>query len=239
MLLLWALAISGCGGGEATSAPDGAASEPAWTRVAPPDDLPRDRPLQVGFLILEGVYNTELTAPFDIFHHTPFHTEPEPGMRVFTISPDGLPVTSFEGLRIAADFDSYRLQRVGLVPFTGDETAFVDASHLQAAFLGELSSTVDYEIVPLDLTDLEEIPEHTVVVTERVREGVSVFEEPVFWIITGLVSLDLASCERCRVLMTHTYSPYSRPRSPIRARGSHAHRCCSALEKISDTTRVS
>ncbi len=58
------------------------------------------RALRVGFLIVDGVYNTELTAPYDIFHHTVFHTEP--GMEVFTVSPDGRPVTTFEGLEIAA-----------------------------------------------------------------------------------------------------------------------------------------
>jgi len=35
--------------------------------------------------------------------------------------------------------------------------------------------------------ELERIPEQTVVVRETVREGVSVFEEPVFWIIVGVV----------------------------------------------------
>lgn len=64
------------------------------------DDLATDRPLQVGFLIVDGVYNSELMAPYDIFHHTVFHTEP--GMEVFTVSPDGSAVTTFEGLEIAA-----------------------------------------------------------------------------------------------------------------------------------------
>lgn len=41
-------------------------------------------------------------APYDIFHHTVFHTEP--GMEVFTISPDGAAVTSFEGLTIGAHY---------------------------------------------------------------------------------------------------------------------------------------
>ena len=94
----------GAGGNESSESLGGLAAQVAWERVAPPDDLPQDRALQVGFLILEGVYNTELTAPFDIFHHTPFHTEPALGMQVFTISPDGEPVTSFEGLSIGADF---------------------------------------------------------------------------------------------------------------------------------------
>lgn len=65
-------------------------------------ELPTDRPLAAGFLIVDGVYNSELMAPYDIFHHTVFHTEP--GMEVFTVSPDGGPVTTFEGLRIDAHY---------------------------------------------------------------------------------------------------------------------------------------
>lgn len=57
---------------------------------------PPDRPLKAGFLVLDGVYNSELMAPYDVFQHTVFHTEP--GIEVFTVSPDGAPVTTFEGL---------------------------------------------------------------------------------------------------------------------------------------------
>ena len=39
-------------------------------------------------------------APYDIFHHTPIHTRPAPGIEVCTISPDGMPVTTFEGLKL-------------------------------------------------------------------------------------------------------------------------------------------
>lgn len=60
------------------------------------------RELAVGFVMIDGVYNSELMAPLDIFHHTVFHTQP--GMRVFTVSPSLEPVTSFEGLRILPDF---------------------------------------------------------------------------------------------------------------------------------------
>src|SRR5262245_51661396 len=59
-------------------------------------------PLQVGFLALDHVYNSELMAPYDIFHHTVFHTKP--GMRVFTVSLDGKPVTTFEGLRLETHY---------------------------------------------------------------------------------------------------------------------------------------
>ena len=59
-------------------------------------------PLRVGFLVVDGVYNSELMAPWDIFHHTVFHTRP--GMEVFAVSPDGASVTSFEGLEIGAHY---------------------------------------------------------------------------------------------------------------------------------------
>ncbi|MEM6800653.1 MAG: DJ-1/PfpI family protein [Bacteroidota bacterium] len=69
-------------------------------------DLPQlEKPgkeLNVAFLIMDGVYNTELTAPMDIFQHTIFHTEP--GMKVFTIAQEKKPVRSFEGLVISPDY---------------------------------------------------------------------------------------------------------------------------------------
>lgn len=70
---------------------------------APVATRPADEPLRVAFLVVDGVYNTELTAPLDVFHHTPFHTAPDPGMEVYTVSPDGGPVTSFEGLVLQPD----------------------------------------------------------------------------------------------------------------------------------------
>ncbi len=73
---------------------------PEWGRVPVHTEIATDRPLTAGFLIVDGVYNSELTAPYDILHHTPFHTEPDPGIAVFTISPDGQPVTTFEGLTL-------------------------------------------------------------------------------------------------------------------------------------------
>lgn len=60
--------------------------------------------LNAGFLIVDGIYNSELMAPYDIFQHTIFHTDPYPGIEVFTVSPDGEPVTSFEGLSIGAHY---------------------------------------------------------------------------------------------------------------------------------------
>jgi len=66
--------------------------------------LPRDRPLRAGFLIVDGVYDTELMAPWDVFQHTVYHSAPHPGIEVFTVAPDGQPITTAEGLKIVPDY---------------------------------------------------------------------------------------------------------------------------------------
>ena len=74
--------------------------------VKEPIDLPAPiNPTVVynaAFLIVDGVYNSELVAPMDILHHTVFHTEK--GIKVFTVAPDSLPIKTFEGLRIIPDY---------------------------------------------------------------------------------------------------------------------------------------
>lgn len=58
----------------------------------------------VGFLIMDGVYNTELTAPFDIFQHTIFREGIKP-MNTFLIADTYDPIVSFEGIRMIPDFN--------------------------------------------------------------------------------------------------------------------------------------
>ena len=58
----------------------------------------------VAFLITDGVYNTELTAPFDIFQHTQFRRGIK-AMNVFTVSNTSELVKTFEGIRVKPDFN--------------------------------------------------------------------------------------------------------------------------------------
>jgi transcriptional regulator GlxA family with amidase domain len=58
----------------------------------------------VAFLIMDGVYNTELTAPYDIFQHTIFRDSIK-AMNVFTVANTDAPVTTFEGMRLIPDFN--------------------------------------------------------------------------------------------------------------------------------------
>jgi transcriptional regulator GlxA family with amidase domain len=66
-----------------------------------PPVLP-SRQLQAAFLIVDGVYNSELIAPMDVLQHTIFHSEK--GIKVFTVSNKNEPIITFEGLHIVPDY---------------------------------------------------------------------------------------------------------------------------------------
>ena len=98
---LWVSIVVAAAGAVACQAPE-LEPAPAWGRIPPPPELDLSLKLNAGFLIVDGVYNSELIAPYDILQHTIFHTEP--GIEVFTVSPDGNAVVSFEGLTIGAHY---------------------------------------------------------------------------------------------------------------------------------------
>ena len=58
----------------------------------------------VAFLIMNGTFNTELTAPYDIFQHTIFRKGIKP-MNVFTVANTNAPITTFERMKIIPDFN--------------------------------------------------------------------------------------------------------------------------------------
>jgi len=67
-----------------------------------PDRIPLQRTWNVALLMEDGVFNTELTAPMDIFHHSKFRSDT--ALNVFTIAKTTAPIVSFEGLTIVPDF---------------------------------------------------------------------------------------------------------------------------------------
>lgn len=60
----------------------------------------------VGILVVNGVYNSELTAPMDIFEHTKYRDGIDP-MNVFLIGNTTNAIVSSEGLVIYPDFSYY------------------------------------------------------------------------------------------------------------------------------------
>lgn len=98
-LSLVAIALAACSSDEASS------SQPATATDA--SSLVEDattRRLRAGFLIVDGVYNTELTAPWDVLEHTTYHLAEGLGIDVFTVSLTDDPVTTAEGLKILPDY---------------------------------------------------------------------------------------------------------------------------------------
>ncbi|MFT5052819.1 MAG: transcriptional regulator GlxA family with amidase domain [Chlamydiales bacterium] len=118
-----------------------ACASPAPAAPAPEAD---DARLQVGFLIVNGVYNTELTAPYDIFQHSIFHTQP--GMHVFTVAPSLEPVTTFEGLRVLPDHAFEGAPRIDVLVVPSAEHSMDTDLEDQAlmAFVRERGARADY-----------------------------------------------------------------------------------------------
>ncbi|WP_299437912.1 DJ-1/PfpI family protein [uncultured Aquimarina sp.] len=58
----------------------------------------------VAFLLMDGTYNTEFTAPFDIFQHTQYRKNIKQ-MNVFTVANTDDFITTFEGVKIIPDYN--------------------------------------------------------------------------------------------------------------------------------------
>jgi transcriptional regulator GlxA family with amidase domain len=65
--------------------------------------LASDSILTAGVVALDQVYNTELVAPYDVFEHT-YYRDSTRFIAPFLVSPDGAPVTTFEGVEIAPHY---------------------------------------------------------------------------------------------------------------------------------------
>ena len=91
LAVAFVLTANGCG----TNAEPGAPSNPTNGSEA------QSRVRTAGFLAVDGVYNSELMAPYDILHHSIFRDESD-YIEPFVVSPGGRRVTTFEGLEIGA-----------------------------------------------------------------------------------------------------------------------------------------
>ncbi|HBH23196.1 MAG TPA: glutamine amidotransferase [Cytophagales bacterium] len=88
----------------------------------PEIDKPQ-RTINVGFVVVDGVYNSELMAPYDIFHHVRFHIDT--AMHVFTVAPDSGMVKTFEGISFKADhhFDDPALPDIDVLVLPSAENS--------------------------------------------------------------------------------------------------------------------
>lgn len=96
IIIISALFLFGCSDQEPELKPEKAA-------IKHEIELDKDN-YNVAFLIMDGTFNTELTAPYDIYQHTKFRDGIK-AMNVFTVANTNEPITTFEGLRILPDFN--------------------------------------------------------------------------------------------------------------------------------------
>lgn len=112
-VLLAAVALAACGDGPA-SEPEAALGPKAETAAATDAVAAMEARIarieaaggtvrRAAFVVVDGVFNSEWMAPYDVFHHTVFRDSLD-YIEPFIVSPDGSPVTTFEGLRIDAHY---------------------------------------------------------------------------------------------------------------------------------------
>ncbi len=133
----------------------------------------------VAFLIMDGTYNTEFTAPFDIFQHTQYR-ENIKQMNVFTVANTDEPITTFEGVRILPDYnymtDSIPKIDILVVPSaehhldtdledqkminfvkTVDKTALYVTSHCDGAFVLAKAGLLDNSVSTTFPSDIDKM----------------------------------------------------------------------------------
>lgn len=127
----------------ADTAPSTPADRPAAPRVA--KALQSDSILTAGFVVLDRVYNTELTAPYDVLQHTVYRDSTQ-FIAPFIVSPDGAPVTTFEGIHVAAhySFDDAPPIDILLVPSTGNSLGSDLQNERFMNWLGESARNAQY-----------------------------------------------------------------------------------------------
>ena len=76
--------------------------------------------------------------------------------QAFSISRE-LPQVQLASFQRASDFDTYRINRLGILPAVGSELTDADSSQLQELLYSEFASSTPIEIVLLNTADLMEI----------------------------------------------------------------------------------
>ncbi len=167
---------------------------------------PGKKSWSVGILVMDGVYNTELVGPFDIFSHAdPF--------RVFTVAPERREIVTAEGIRLVPDhgfadhpaidilvipsFEDYK-DHIGRKPLIGwirERAMGADwvLSHCWGAFYLAAAGLLDGHLAMTYPPDIDELAEKFPEVRTRkgyrfVRDGkfitsaggVASYESPLF-----------------------------------------------------------
>jgi transcriptional regulator GlxA family with amidase domain len=130
ILLILSTLLAGCG----------PSNEPAVMRAEVPGRPVGSQVRTAAFVITEGVFNSELMAPYDIFHHSIFRDSTD-YIEPFIVTRDGGPVTTFEGIRVAAHYSYDSAPNVDILVIPSTEGS-MDRDLVDEAYLGFLRRAI-------------------------------------------------------------------------------------------------
>lgn len=107
--------------------------------------------LNVAFLAVETVYNSELMAPYDVIQHTIFRDEAH-YMLPFIVSPDGKPITTFEGIEIQPHYSFETAPEIDIliIPSSGNSMTADLENEALISWIAEVVDEVQYVITVCD-----------------------------------------------------------------------------------------
>lgn len=126
----------------------------AWFSVRAGDEVrwsPRPEIRNAGFVCLDGVYNSELMAPYDILQHT-IYRDSTNYIRCFIVTPDGQPFTTSEGIRMIPHYSFDTVPPIDILVIPSTENSM--SKDLQnAAYMSWLKTAVENAAYVMSLCD--------------------------------------------------------------------------------------
>lgn len=81
--------------------------------------------LRAGFVCVDGVYNSELMAPYDVLQHS-IYRDSDNYIRCFIVTPDGEPFTTAEGITITPEWSFADAPDIDILVVPSTETSMSD-----------------------------------------------------------------------------------------------------------------
>ncbi|NIV93816.1 hypothetical protein GWN42_13720, partial [candidate division KSB1 bacterium] len=97
--------------------------------------------LNAGFVCVDGVYNSELMAPYDVLQHT-IYRDSTNYVRCFIVTPDGKPFVTFEGIGLMPDYSFANVPPIDILIIPSTATSMT-ADLENAQFMNWLKQAVE------------------------------------------------------------------------------------------------
>ena len=107
--------------------------------------------LRAGFLVVEGVFNSELMAPYDVLQHSVFRDDKN-YIETFVVSPDGKPLKTFEGIVVTPHYSFDNCPDIDILIIPSTETSMTKDLENEAymAFVRKTVASAKYVITVCD-----------------------------------------------------------------------------------------